>query len=98
MTTPEILPCFDGHFRQVIYSIGQYIADYLEQALLACIIQGWCVWYVLMALSSYCKSDWFCSCTTNDLSVTGGRCSHEHTEALVSHLELSVLWEEYGLI
>ena len=51
-----------------------------------------------MALSSYCKSDWFCSCTTNDLSVAGGRRSCEHTEALISHLELGVLWEEYGLV
>ena len=42
MTVPEVV-CFpDGHFRKVIYGLGPYIADYLEQALLACIVQGWC--------------------------------------------------------
>ena len=50
MTTPEILRCFDGHFRQIIYSLGPYIADYPEQALLACIIQGWCAQYVWRCL------------------------------------------------
>ena len=44
MIIPEILQCFDGHFRQTIYSLGPYIADYPEQALLACIVQGWCTW------------------------------------------------------
>ena len=43
MIIPEILRCFDGQFRQIIYSLGPYIADYPKQALLACIIQGWCM-------------------------------------------------------
>jgi Plavaka transposase len=99
MTTPEILPCFDGHFRRIIYSLGPYIADYPEQALLACIVQGWCARYVVMALSSrYCKADSFCSCTAKDLTVAGGRRSREHTEALVSEFELGILWDEYGLV
>ncbi|KAH9975649.1 hypothetical protein BJV74DRAFT_862382 [Russula compacta] len=34
--------CPDGHFCRVIYGLGPYIADYPEQALLACIVQGWC--------------------------------------------------------
>lgn len=42
MTTPEVLLCPDGHYRRVIYGLGPYIADYPEQALLACIVQGWC--------------------------------------------------------
>ena len=42
MITPEVV-CFpDGHFRKVIHGLGPYIADYPEQALLACIVQGWC--------------------------------------------------------
>ena len=48
--------------------------------------------------SSYCKSDWFCSCTAKDLTVAGGRRSREHTEALVSEFELGILWDEYGLV
>ena len=42
MTTPEVVRCGDGHFRRVVYSLGPYIADYPEQALLGCIVQGWC--------------------------------------------------------
>ena len=46
MTTPELARTPDGHYRRVIYSIGPYIADYPEQALLTCIVQGWCPQYV----------------------------------------------------
>jgi hypothetical protein len=42
MTTPEILRCADHHFRRVIFGLGPYIADYMEQVLLACIVQHWC--------------------------------------------------------
>jgi Plavaka transposase len=42
MTEPDIVRCADGYFRRVIYGLGPYIADYPEQALLACIVQGWC--------------------------------------------------------
>jgi hypothetical protein len=42
MTTPEIARCPDNHFRRIIYSLAAYIADYPEQALLTCIVQGWC--------------------------------------------------------
>jgi hypothetical protein len=46
MTNPKVALTPDGHFRRVIYSIGPYIADYPEQALLACVVQGWCPRYV----------------------------------------------------
>ncbi|KAH9484630.1 hypothetical protein JR316_0004112 [Psilocybe cubensis] len=42
MSTPRVTMCGDGHYRRIIYGIGPYIADYPEQALLACIVQGWC--------------------------------------------------------
>jgi hypothetical protein len=42
MTKPRITRCGDGHYRRVIYGLGPYIADYPEQALLSCIVQGWC--------------------------------------------------------
>lgn len=42
MTTPEVTICPDGHYRRIIYGIGPYIADYPEQCLLTCIVQGWC--------------------------------------------------------
>ncbi|OBZ73048.1 hypothetical protein A0H81_06618 [Grifola frondosa] len=84
MTTPEVTRCADGHFRRVIYGLGPYIADYPEQALLACIVQGWCP---------------RCTALNNDLDgAGGGRRTREHTEALVADFELGVLWNEYGLI
>lgn len=46
MTQPEVVRCPDGHFRKAIYGIGPYIADYPEQALLACVVQDWCTKYV----------------------------------------------------
>lgn len=42
MTTPEVVRCADGHFRHVIYGLGPYIADYPEQVLISCVVQGWC--------------------------------------------------------
>jgi Plavaka transposase len=42
MTKAEVVRCADGHFRRAVYGIGPYIADYPEQCLMACIVQGWC--------------------------------------------------------
>jgi hypothetical protein len=42
MEVPEVTKCHDGLFRQVLYSLAAYIADYPEQVLLTCIVQGWC--------------------------------------------------------
>ena len=46
MTVPEIALCPDGHFRFIIWELGPYIADYPEQVLITCIVQGWCPRYV----------------------------------------------------
>ena len=50
MSQPWLTQCADGHYRYVIYSLGPYIADYPEQALLTCIVQGWCAQYVCVFL------------------------------------------------
>src|SRR5258707_12532856 len=42
MTKPTVVCCPDRHFQLVIYGLGPLIADYPEQALIACIVQGWC--------------------------------------------------------
>lgn len=42
MTTPELILCPDGHWRQAVYGLGPYIADYPEQVWLSGIVQGWC--------------------------------------------------------
>ncbi|KAI0244992.1 hypothetical protein BJV78DRAFT_1159298 [Lactifluus subvellereus] len=70
MTTPEVTCCSDGHFRRVIYSLGPYIADYPEQVLLTCIVQGWCP---------------RCTAKQTDLDGGVGALS-EHTELLVRGL------------
>ncbi|KAI0244925.1 hypothetical protein BJV78DRAFT_1277591 [Lactifluus subvellereus] len=84
MMTPEVMRCPDGHFRCVIYGLGPYIADYPEQALLACIVQGWCP---------------KCTAPADDLDSTeAGRRSHVHTDALLNTYSLKILWEDYGII
>lgn len=45
-TTPEVARCPDGHFRRAIYGAGPYIADYPEQCMLSCLVQGWCPKFV----------------------------------------------------
>jgi Plavaka transposase len=45
MEKPQVLRYSDGHYRRTIYGLGPYIADYPEQVLLACIVQGWCPRY-----------------------------------------------------
>ncbi|KAJ2975717.1 hypothetical protein NUW54_g11684 [Trametes sanguinea] len=84
MKRPEIVRCADGHFRKLIYGIGPYIADYPEQALLACIVQGWCA---------------RCMARKDELEggISLGR-TREHTERLVSDFELGQLWNDYGLV
>src|SRR5882724_3386071 len=42
MTEAEVVCCPDRHFQRVVYGLRPYIADYPEQALLSCIVQGWC--------------------------------------------------------
>ena len=54
MDQPEIIQCPDHNYRHAIWGLGPYIGDYLEQILLACIVQGWCAWYeMLLALTLY---------------------------------------------
>ncbi|KAG1737260.1 hypothetical protein EDB19DRAFT_1895859 [Suillus lakei] len=77
MTKPEVVCCPDGHFRQAVYGLGPYIADYPEQALLACIVQNWCP---------------KCTTPADGLDEgTYGRCSRNHTKFLVEELELDIV-------
>ncbi|KZT19778.1 hypothetical protein NEOLEDRAFT_1077191 [Neolentinus lepideus HHB14362 ss-1] len=85
MTNPEVTMCADGQFRRAVYGLGPYIADYPEQALLACIVQGWCA---------------KCTAPSGDLerNCISIRRWCEHTEALVEALDLGTLWDEYGIV
>ncbi|KAF8337791.1 hypothetical protein F5887DRAFT_1063026 [Amanita rubescens] len=42
MEKPEVIKCADGKYRRAIYGFGPYIADYPEQCIVACNVQGWC--------------------------------------------------------
>jgi hypothetical protein len=101
MTEPEVVRCPDGHFRRAVYGLGPYIADYPEQALLACIVQNWCAKYVSETSFVTCQLTCLSRCTAPADDLDGGiygRCSREHTDVLVETFELGVLWDEYGLV
>ncbi|OCH89900.1 hypothetical protein OBBRIDRAFT_731772 [Obba rivulosa] len=82
---PEIVHFGDGHYRKVIYGLGPYIADYPEQVLLACVVQGWCP---------------RCTANPRNLDgdVTATRRSHEHTNALRATFNVKTLWDDYGIV
>ncbi|KAF8258465.1 hypothetical protein EI94DRAFT_1780909 [Lactarius quietus] len=86
MTMPRVTRCSDRHFRRVIYGLGPYIADYPEQALLACVVQNWCP---------------KCTAPHEDLDGgVGGPCSHIHTDTLLhtGTITLQELWDGYGIV
>ncbi|KAK7001906.1 hypothetical protein R3P38DRAFT_3283720 [Favolaschia claudopus] len=88
MTTPEVALFGDGHYRRVIYGLGPYIADYPEQVLLTCVVQGWCP---------------RCTATNKNLDGEGGRRTKAHTQRLFEALEADALnhksiWDQYGVI
>ncbi|KAF8431063.1 hypothetical protein L210DRAFT_3614552 [Boletus edulis BED1] len=85
MTTPEIVRYGDGHLRKTIYGLGPYIADYEEQALLACIVRGWCA---------------RCTATRRTLDSdpdTLNRCQRL-TETLFQYATLDQMWHEFGIV
>ncbi|EIW77640.1 hypothetical protein CONPUDRAFT_61577 [Coniophora puteana RWD-64-598 SS2] len=88
MTQYEVVRFGDGYFRRVIYGLGPYIADYPEQALLTCIVQGWCP---------------RCLAFRDDLDGSDAvhpvlhRCK-EHNELVINELDLGTLWDNYGII
>ncbi|EIW78819.1 hypothetical protein CONPUDRAFT_60102, partial [Coniophora puteana RWD-64-598 SS2] len=88
MTQYEVVRFGDGYFRRVIYGLGPYIADYPEQVLLTCIVQGWCP---------------KCLAFRDDLDGSDAvhpvlnRCK-EHNELVIDELNLDTLWDNYGVI
>jgi hypothetical protein len=101
MTKPDIVCCPDGHFWWAIYGLGLYIADYPEQALLACIMQNWCPKYISGPSLIICQPTCLYRCTAPPDHLdddTYGCCSRGHTDVLVQGFELGVLWDEYGLV
>ncbi|KAJ7883392.1 hypothetical protein B0H13DRAFT_2235400 [Mycena leptocephala] len=83
MTVPEVTLFADGHYRRAIYGLGLYIADYPEQVLLACVVQGWCP---------------RCTARRDDLDGESGRRTQDHTEMLFDVLDHGAIWDQYGVI
>ncbi|KAG1889698.1 uncharacterized protein F5891DRAFT_1131776 [Suillus fuscotomentosus] len=85
MTTPEVTLCPDGHYHRAIYGLRPYIADYPEQCLLSCIVQGWCL---------------RCTASRKDLDEknAGHLRTHEFTELLRGTYAWKVLWDNWGII
>ncbi|KAH9907674.1 uncharacterized protein B0H18DRAFT_898122 [Fomitopsis serialis] len=85
MKTPEVVRCPDSHFRRAIYGVGPNLMDYPEQALAACIVEGWC---------PVCPGH----CNHLDDGFAQGRRSQELNEELVRSFDAKSLWEEYGIV
>ena len=101
MMTLEIARFPDGNFRKVVFGLGPYIADYPKQALLACIVQGWCPKYVLNLVFLKSLLICLCRCTApgDNLDSSEYICrSQSHSELLVEEFKLGMLWDKYGLV
>ncbi|KIK16544.1 hypothetical protein PISMIDRAFT_113184, partial [Pisolithus microcarpus 441] len=85
MTKPRSVKCADGHYCRAIYGLGPYIADYPEQALLACIVQGWCP-----------KCTAHRTNLDNDLNAILH--NHEYTQLLMDSFASHVLWQKHGIV
>ena len=87
MEKPEVVRYGDGHYRRTIYGLGPYIADYPEQVLLACIVQGWCPrydWHLIIHMMLTLVGLFRCDTHWKDLDHgDAGRRAHRHTEALL---------------
>ena len=100
MTTPKVVKCPDAHFRQAIFGLGPYIADYPEQVYLSSTVQNWCATYIfilaiLLTLSHWCNS---CDAPARDLDCRQGHPrSHEKTDFLISEFSPGILWNEFGI-
>ncbi len=104
MTQPEVAKFPDGHFRRIIWGIGPYIADYPEQVLLSCIVQGWCARYVTFPSLDSTMCQLYlprCQAASDQLDNSEDvyeRRSRDHTDFLATKCEMGVLYDNYGII
>ena len=96
--------CSDGHYRRVIWGIGPYIADYPEQALLACIVQNWCAKCVFSFIASnkYFTNFTLYRCQGHRTDLDGDLSkfprTRNFTEEVVGHYTMRELWDEFGIV
>lgn len=84
MTMPEVTLCPDGHFCWVIYSLGLYVVNYSKQALVARIVQEWC----LICLVHQKKLD---KGEKSDLQTK------VHTQSVIKMMDRQSLWDNYSI-
>ncbi len=103
----DIVLCADGHYRRVVYGFGPYIADYPEQVLLACTVQGWCPKYVLVEVSHVSSGAVltlyvFCRCMAPPDDLDTGQYSRRSHELTAAYIDLGLttrkLWDDHGII
>jgi hypothetical protein len=86
MTQWEVVRCSDRHYRRVVYGLGPYIADYEEQALLACIVRNWCA---------------RCLGHRLNLDEPEGRLllrTRDHIDDLIESFDFDELWSDFGIV
>ena len=109
MEKPDIVFCCDDHFCCAIYGLGPYIADYPEQCLLACIVQGWCLKLVQLDCSEFGITTHivFVRCLAPAVDLDSERDSQghkhllrhkNHTNTLLEEWQLGCLWDFYGIV
>ncbi|ESK82484.1 hypothetical protein Moror_8528 [Moniliophthora roreri MCA 2997] len=84
MNTPIIVKCLDRHFCRAVFGLGPYIADYPEQTLLSCVVQGWCP--KCMVHPDFLDD-------SNAHLWTG-----EWTDAMIDAYVPNLLWNAYGIV
>lgn len=102
MTSLEVIKFSDGHFHQVIYGLGPYIADYEEQVLLACIVHGWCArWdvdtWIYQPVIDICLLN-RCWADHNNLDEDALSCTREFNEEFNWLCTAQVLWNEFSIV
>jgi hypothetical protein len=99
MTAPEVVQCYDGHFRRIVYGVGPYIADYEEQVIVAGVVKGWCGRScVLFLYQADCSCDTYrCVAPPGNLDNGGHSRVWEHAMFLLNEFGLRVVWDEYGI-
>ncbi|KIM62606.1 hypothetical protein SCLCIDRAFT_24900 [Scleroderma citrinum Foug A] len=84
MSKLKVQQCPDGHFRRAVYALAAYIADYPEQILLSCLMQGWCP---------------LCTAVSTNLEGSDSiPQSRAHAEYCIHAFALAELWDQYGIV
>ncbi|KAH9915965.1 uncharacterized protein BXZ73DRAFT_54076 [Epithele typhae] len=83
MHEPMLLQCPDQHWRQAIFELGPFLADYPEQVDVCGIVQGWCP---------------KCLAFPDELDNKGLPRFRDLTEHLQDVFDPGTLWDVFGLL